>query len=70
MVSCAPQTQIPVSTGHVNAAQWWRALGYRIHVLGESVNVEHQQLVIQQQVTSARIVNVNAATIQFVMAAT
>ena len=40
MVSCAPRTRIPVLMGHVNAAQQLFALGYRIPVLRESVNVE------------------------------
>ena len=70
MVSCAPRTQIPVLMGHVNAAQQMFALGYRIPVLRESVNVVHRQLVTQQQVTNARMVNANAATIRPVMAVT
>ena len=70
MVSFAPRIRIPVLMGHVNAAQQLFALGYRIPVLRESANVEYHQLVTQQQVTNARMVNANAATMPLVMAAT
>ena len=70
MVSFAPRTRIPVLMGHVNAAQQMFALGYRIPVLRESVNVVPHQLVTQHQVTNARMVNANAATMRLVMAAT
>ena len=70
MVSFAPRPRIPVLMGHVNAAQQMFALGYRIPVLRESVNVVPRQLVTQQQVTNARMVNANAATIRLVMAVT
>ena len=42
MVSFAPRPRIPVLMGHVNAAQQMFALGYRIPVLRESVNVVHR----------------------------
>ena len=70
MVSCAPRTQIPALMEHVNAERPMLALSYRTRVWEASVNAVHHQLVTQQQVTNARIVNANAATMRLVMAAT
>ena len=70
MVSCAPRTRIPALMEHVNAERLMPALSYRTRVWEASVNAVHHQLVTQQQVTNARIVNANAAPIRLVMAAT
>ena len=70
MGSCAPRTRIPALMEHVNAERLMLALSYRTRVWEASVNAVHHQLVTQQQVTNARIVNANAATIRLVMEAT
>ena len=70
MVLCAPRTQIHALMEHVNAERLMLALSYRTRVWEASVNAVHHQLVTQQQVTNARIVNANAATMRLVMVAT